>query len=117
MSDDPSNGVSIRDHIEQIFVRFESTVKEQINALREDVKHLQNNYVTRSEFDLKNSVLEREIQRLDRDQREGFKVLDDEVAGAIEDLKEDIRADRNRTLAIAGFCIGVFEFALKFVAN
>ena len=117
MCAEPVDGVSIREHIEQIVARIEVSFAEKIGELREDVKHMQSNYIMRSEHDLSIKQLSREIERLDRDQREGFKALDEEQAQAIRELKDDIRSGVNRALGVAGFAVGVFEFIMKFVAK
>ena len=112
---DNTNGVSTREHIENIIARIEGSVKEQIGALREDIKHLQNNYVTRHEHDTVVDTLRRDIERLDREQREGLGRVEQIAGEELKEFKDDLRSDQNRLLGLLAAGLAVFEFLSKVV--
>lgn len=67
------NGVSTRDHLESIIVRLEGSLKEQIAELRDDIKHMQANYVTRAEHKLIVDFLREELERVEQDGKSALK--------------------------------------------
>jgi hypothetical protein len=113
MTGSPSNGVSTREHIEQIIARIERSVTEKFDALREDIKHLQANYVTRHEYDAVVGQLQRDVERLDREQRASFSHAEKTASDELREFKDDLRADQNRLFAVIGVGFAILQIILS----
>lgn len=108
---DPFNGVSTREHFEEIIARIERSITEQITALRQDIKHLQDNYVTRQEHEASKISLEREVARLERAIERTEAISKDDL----EDFKKDQADDRRSMFALVAFVFGAIEFLSRVV--
>lgn len=108
---DPFNGVTTREHFEEIIARIERSITEQIMALRQDIKHLQDNYITRQEYEVVKLSLEREIARLDREIERVEKTADDDL----EAFKDDQADEKRNMFALVAFVFGAIEFLSRVV--
>lgn len=111
----PSNGISTKEYIEEILSRIEGSVNQQISGLREDIKHLQNNYITRHEHDAVVGQMQRDIERLEREQRDGLGRVEKLASEELKEFKDDLRGDQNRMLGVLAFAIGAIEFVSRIV--
>lgn len=64
------NEVSLKEHLEAIVSRMETSVKEQIGGLREDISNLKSILVTRAEYEIQTDNLKQEIKRIESESRE-----------------------------------------------
>jgi len=63
------NGVSTKDHLVALIEQLKDSITDQIAELRDDIKYMQTNFVTRAEHDLIVSFLKKEIDRVERESR------------------------------------------------
>lgn len=96
-----------RDHMESVVYRL---VKQEIDALRSDMERWQTNYVTRAEFQTVVDALNREVDRVDRQNAEGRRENKSEFTAQIQSFKADVTKSTDRSLVIVGTVLGVITF-------
>jgi hypothetical protein len=97
-----SNGVSTKDHLEAIIVRLEASVRDQVAELRNDIKLMQSNFVSRAEHDLVTQFLKSEIAR-----------TEDEHRKALKDQDEARERTTARLIAVASLVAGFVTTAIQ----
>lgn len=109
------NVITTREYLETILKRIETTIRTELDLIRDDIQDLKDNYVTKAEYESTVKAIFREIDRGAVDRKESIDSVRTSFGQSVDDLRTTIANDAKKNIALAGLLIGIIEFVSRHI--